>query len=126
MNSKENQVFNLLLIEYIFSKKSTKPEACNFIKKETLTQVFFPVNFVKFLRTAFLQNTSGRLLQQDRKEKRLFLRKQGNTTKERHIIPGKYVNLYQNTVSNFARLLEVCPPDYNPEHVNIPCKKANF
>ena len=24
MNSKENQVFNLLLIEYIFSKKSTK------------------------------------------------------------------------------------------------------
>ena len=126
MNSKENQVFNLLLTEYIFSKKSTKPEACNFIKKETLTQVFFPVNFVKFLRTAFLQNTSGRLLQQDRKEKRLFLRKQGNTTKERHIIPGKYVNLYQNTVSNFARLLEVCPPDYNPEHVNIPRKKANF
>ena len=40
MNSKENQVFNLLLIEYIFSKKSTKPEACNFIKKETLAQVF--------------------------------------------------------------------------------------
>ena len=24
MNSKENQVFNLLLIEYMFSKKSTK------------------------------------------------------------------------------------------------------
>ena len=90
MNSNENQVFNLLLIEYIFSKKSTKPEACNFVKKETLTQVFFPVNFVKFLRTAFLENTSGRLLQQDRKEKRLFLRKQGNTTKERHIIQGNF------------------------------------
>ena len=34
---------------------------------ETLTQVriwhrFFPVNFAKFLRTPFLQNTSGRLL----------------------------------------------------------------
>ena len=27
-------------------------EACNFIKKETLAQVF-PVNFVKFLRTPF-------------------------------------------------------------------------
>ena len=27
-----------------------RPEACNFIKKETLAQVF-PVNFVKFLRT---------------------------------------------------------------------------
>ena len=86
----------------------------------------FPANFAKFLQTPFLQNTSGRLLLQDRKEKRLFLRKQGNSTKERHIIPGKYVNLYQNTVSNFARLLGVCPPDYNPEHVNIPRKKANF
>ena len=35
--------------------------ACNFIKKETLTQVF-PVNFTKFLRIPFLQKTSGRLL----------------------------------------------------------------
>ena len=52
--------------------------------------------------------------------RRLFLRKQGNSTKERHIIPGKYVNLYQNAGSNFARLLGVCPPDYNSEHVNIP------
>ena len=32
-----------------------------FIKKEALVQVF-PVNFAKFLRTRFLQNTSGRLL----------------------------------------------------------------
>ena len=83
------------------------------------------MNFVKFLRTPFAQNTSGRLLLQDGKEKRLFLRKQGNTIKERHIIAGKYVNLYQNTVFNFARLLGVYPPHYNPEHVNIPCKKAN-
>ena len=33
-----------------------RPDACNFIKKETLAQVF-PVNFAKFLRTPFLQNT---------------------------------------------------------------------
>ena len=32
-----------------------------FFKKETLAQVF-SVNFAKFLRTPFLQNTSGRLL----------------------------------------------------------------
>ena len=31
-----------------------RPQACNFIKKETLAQVFFSVNFVKFLRTPFL------------------------------------------------------------------------
>ena len=35
------------------------PQACNFINKQTLAQVFFSVNFVKFLRTPFLQNTSG-------------------------------------------------------------------
>ena len=29
-------------------------EACNFIEKETLAQVYFPVNFPKFLRTPFL------------------------------------------------------------------------
>ena len=40
--------------------KSCRPEACNFIKKETLAQVFF-MNFAKFLRTPFLQNTSGGL-----------------------------------------------------------------
>ena len=37
------------------------PEACNFFKKETLAQAF-SVNFVKFLGTTYLQNTSGRLL----------------------------------------------------------------
>ena len=30
--------------------------------KKRLWQSGFPVNFVKFLRTPFLQNTSGRLL----------------------------------------------------------------
>ena len=39
-----------------------RPKACNFIKKETLAQVFFPVNFAKFLRASFLQKTSWRLL----------------------------------------------------------------
>ena len=32
------------------------------IKKETLAGVFFSVNFAKFQKTPFLQNTSGRLL----------------------------------------------------------------
>ena len=104
-------------------KRSLSPAT---LLKKRLWRRCLPVNFAKLLKTPFLQNTSGRLLLQDRKEKHLFLRKQGNSTKERHIIPGKYVNLYQNTVSNFARLLGVCPPDYNPEHVNIPRKKANF
>ena len=101
-------------------KRNLKP--ATLLKKRPWRRCF-PVNFVKFLKTPFSQNTSGRLLLQGRKERHLFLRKQGNSTKERHIIPGKYVNLYQNTVSNFARLLGVCPSDYNPEHVNIPRKK---
>ena len=38
-------------------------QTCNFIKKETkrLWHRCFPVNFVKFLKTPFLQNTPGRL-----------------------------------------------------------------
>ena len=38
-----------------------------FIKRDSSTDVFlgFPVNFMKFLRTPFLKNTSGRLLLQD-------------------------------------------------------------
>ena len=43
------------------SQENTLPETCNSIKKETLAQVVL-VNFVKFLKTPFLQNTSGRLL----------------------------------------------------------------
>ena len=37
------------------------PSACNFLKKR-LWHRYFPVNFAKFLRTPFLQDTSGRLL----------------------------------------------------------------
>ena len=36
-------------------------QACNFIRKR-LWHRYFPVNFAKFLRTHFLQKTSGRLL----------------------------------------------------------------
>ena len=47
----------------VFCKKGVlSPEACNFTKKENLVQVFFPVNFAKFLKIPFSQNTSGRLL----------------------------------------------------------------
>ena len=42
-------------------KKVLMAEACNFIKKETLAQVF-SCEFYEFLRTPFLQNISGRLL----------------------------------------------------------------
>ena len=125
--------FHEIHIKYVIRKlpRLRKKEFKRSLRPATLSKKrpwrrCFAVNFVKFLKTPFLQNTSGRLLRQDRKEKRLCLRKQGNSTKERHIIPGKYVNLYQSTVSNFARLLGVCSPDYNPVHVNIPRKKANF
>ena len=40
------------------------PEACKFMKKETLAQVF-SMDFEKFLRTFFLQKTSGRPLLND-------------------------------------------------------------
>ena len=38
-----------------------RPEACNFIKKETLTQVF-SCEFCEISKNTFLQNTSERLL----------------------------------------------------------------
>ena len=44
---------------------------CNFIKKETQAHVFFPVNFTKFLRTHFLQNTSGWLFLKTRSKIKL-------------------------------------------------------
>ena len=52
------------------SKVQEKPQACNFIKKETLAQVFSCVNFAKLLRTPYilhpehiLQNTLQNILQ---------------------------------------------------------------
>ena len=38
-----------------------KLQACNFLKKR-LWHRYFPVNFVEFLRTPFLHNTTGQLL----------------------------------------------------------------
>ena len=43
----------------VFSPNTGKPAT---LLKKRLGQRGFPVNFVKFLRTPFLQNTSGRLL----------------------------------------------------------------
>ena len=47
--------------ENTYAKVSFQSEACNFIKK-SLWHMCFPVNFAKFVRTSFFQNTSGRLL----------------------------------------------------------------
>ena len=91
----------------------------SFLLKKRLWNRCFPVNFVKFLRTTFSQNTSGRLLLKvpnnyrqlfvkDRKEARHFLRRQANTSKEYHAIPEKYVNLYQTTYLILASILPEC------------------
>ena len=45
-----------------FTGKHLQGDACNFIKKETLAQVFFCEFFAKFLRTTTLWSTSVRLL----------------------------------------------------------------
>ena len=39
--------------------RSLRPQVCNFIKNETLAQVFF-CEYCKIFRTSFTQNTSGR------------------------------------------------------------------
>ena len=61
--------FELITREFELFHRDTvssliKLHACNFIKKETLTQVF-SCDFAKFLRTTSLQNTYGRLLHSD-------------------------------------------------------------
>ena len=56
-----NFFFHEIHPEVLYNKKGVTRNF-NFIKKETLAQVYFLVNFVKFLRTSFLQNTTGRLL----------------------------------------------------------------
>ena len=54
-NSQENTYAGVsLLIKW-------QASACNFIKKETLSQVFF-CGFCECFKNTFLQNTSGRLL----------------------------------------------------------------
>ena len=46
-----------LVPEYLF-KQNSRPLTCSFIKKKNLAQCF-PMNFTKFLRTTFLQNSYG-------------------------------------------------------------------
>ena len=57
-----------VLLKFRKINRKTPVPACNFIKKETQPAILFKkrlwhmclsVNFVKFLRTPFLQNTSG-------------------------------------------------------------------
>ena len=43
-------------------RKRPVPEPLETLIKKRLWHGCFPVNFVEFLRTSFLQNTSGRLL----------------------------------------------------------------
>ena len=47
--------------EFFYKNGVLRLQACNDIKKR-LWHRCFPVNFAKFLRTSFSQNTSGRLL----------------------------------------------------------------
>ena len=47
-------------LEYLVSESCKPPPAT--LRKKRLWQEFFPVDFAKFSRTPFLQNTSGRLL----------------------------------------------------------------
>ena len=48
------------LCQSLFFNK-LQASVCNFIEKRDCWHRYFPVNFVKFLRTPFLQNTPGRL-----------------------------------------------------------------
>ena len=50
-----------VLCERVFLEISQNSQENNFIKKR-LWDRCFPVDFVKFVRTPFLQNTSGQLL----------------------------------------------------------------
>ena len=49
---------NLIKIDLLYKKKRLWPVT---LLKKSLWHRCFPVNFAKFLRTKFLQNTSGRL-----------------------------------------------------------------
>ena len=49
------------LCQVVFFNKVAGPEPATLLKKR-LWHSFFPVNFAKFLRTPFSQNSSGRLL----------------------------------------------------------------
>ena len=68
MNSKENQVFNLLLIEYIFSKKSTK-------QKTKRKRIVLVKSWLKNrMYTSGLNNILAELIVNDQEEFRRYLR----------------------------------------------------
>ena len=71
MNSKENQVFNLLLIEYIFSKKSTK------YKTKTERSVWNKswLKNLDFLYTSAFNKVFAELMVNDKKKFRQYLKK---------------------------------------------------
>ena len=71
-----------------------KPEACNFIKKETLAQVF-SCEFYEISKNNFFTEQLWTNASAVQKRKAPFSQEVRNSTKERHIIPGKYVNLYR-------------------------------
>ena len=68
MNSKENQVFNLLLIEYIFSKKSTKQ------KTERKRSVWVKSWLKNRMYTSAFNNIFAVLMINDKEEFRRYLR----------------------------------------------------
>ena len=68
MNSKENQVFNLLLIEYIFSKKSTKQ------KTKRKRSVWVKSWLKNRMYTSAFNNILAVLMINDKEELRLYLR----------------------------------------------------
>ena len=86
----------ILLLDFSMSVlRNLSGAACNFIKKETLHKCF-TVNFAKFLRTPFLQNTSGRLLLKGQLTASLGCEKQKLKTKS---VFRKGVMLRENLVN---------------------------
>ena len=69
MNSKKNQVFNLLLIEYIFSKKSTKH------KTKTESSVWNKPWLRNHMYTSAFSKVFAELMVNDRKKFRRYLKK---------------------------------------------------
>ena len=68
MNSKENQVFNLLLIEYIFSKKSTRQ------KTKRKRSVWVNSWLKNRMYTSAFNNIFAELMVNDKEEFRRYLR----------------------------------------------------
>ena len=80
-------------------KKDLRPAT---LLKKKLWHRCFPVNFAKFLKTLFLENTSGRLLLRFMAFSDWeFLPQQFKNSCYWKIDCGKYYIVYRNTLSNF-------------------------